>query len=84
MRLSGAVVASWCAVTELVREEREERRRVGGDRRKNPRNGRRTDDPRTRQRWQRVAWLFAAYGVYLGARALPQTVKRLFQRRVAN
>jgi hypothetical protein len=45
-----------------------------GDRRKNSRSGRRADDPRTN--WRRLAWLFAAYAVYLSVRSLPATMKK--------
>ena len=51
---------------------------VRNDRRKHSRSGRRTSDPHTN--WQRIAWLFAAYALYLSVRALPATVKNLFKR----
>jgi hypothetical protein len=54
------------------------RHTVSGDRRRNSRSGRRTSDPHTN--WRRIAWLFAAYAVYLSIRSLPTTVKRFFQR----
>jgi hypothetical protein len=57
-----------------------ERRVVGGDRRKNTRGGRRTSDPHTNWRWRRLAWLFAAYAVYLSLRSLPATLKEYFAR----
>jgi len=57
------------------------RRSVGVDRRKNPRGGRRPSDPHTNWRWRRLAWLFAAYAIYLSARALPATVKNYFTRK---
>jgi hypothetical protein len=30
--------------------------------------------------WRRVAWLFAAYALYLSIRKFPATVKRLLKR----
>jgi len=57
-----------------------ERRIDGGDRRKNSRGGRRNNDPRTNWRWRRLAWLFAAYAVYLSVRSLPVTVKSFLGR----
>jgi len=65
-------------------KERTDRRQFGKDRRKNSRNGRRTSDPHATWRWHRVAWLFAAYAAYLGARTLPETMKRLFGRKVGS
>jgi hypothetical protein len=55
-----------------------ERRIPGADRRKHPRNGRRTSDPHVN--WRRIAWLFAAYALYLSVRSLPDTVHKLFKR----
>lgn len=49
------------------------------DRRKHSRSGRRTTDPRVN--WRRIAWLFAAYAVYLSIRSLPKTLRRLIRRR---
>jgi len=54
------------------------RRGASGDRRRNSRSGRRDGDPRVN--WRRIAWLFAAYAVYVSVRALPATVKQLFTR----
>jgi hypothetical protein len=54
------------------------RRGVGKDRRKNSRGGRRDGDPHTN--WRRIAWLFAAYAVYLSVRSLPTTMKNYFKR----
>jgi hypothetical protein len=51
------------------------------DRRKNSRGGRRTSDPHNSWRWRRLAWFFAAYAVYLSARALPRTLKGYFSRK---
>jgi hypothetical protein len=48
------------------------------DRRKNSRGGRRRGDPRTH--WRRIAWLFAAYAMYLSLRSLPDTIRRRFKR----
>ena len=60
-----------------------ERRRYASsvDRRRNPRSGRRTGDPRVN--WRRIAWLFAAYAVYVSVRSLPTTVKKMFHRAAA-
>jgi hypothetical protein len=61
-----------------------DRRATGADRvdrRKNSRGGRRTSDPQNSWRWRRLAWLFAAYAVYLSARALPGTLKGYFSRK---
>jgi hypothetical protein len=66
-----------------VQTERPDRRRAGQDRRKNPRNGRRATDPHIAWKWRRVAWLFAAYAAYVSVRSLPQTLQRLFGRRVS-
>jgi hypothetical protein len=49
------------------------------DRRRRPRGGRRTGDPRVN--WRRIAWLFAGYAAYLSIRSLPGTIRRLFARR---
>jgi len=40
------------------------------------RSGRRTTDPHVN--WRRVAWLFAAYAIYLSVRSLPSTVWSFF------
>jgi len=48
------------------------------DRRRNSRSGRRATDPRTN--WRRLAWLFAAYAVYVSIRSLPGSVKTLTNR----
>jgi hypothetical protein len=56
----------------------ERRRAARGDRRRNSRSGRRMGDPHVN--WRRVAWLCAAYAVYVSVRSLPATVKRMFQR----
>jgi hypothetical protein len=60
-----------------------DRRVVGADRRKLSRGGRREADPHTSWRWRRLAWLFAAYAVYLSVRSLPATVKDFFTRKHA-
>jgi hypothetical protein len=52
------------------------------DRRKNSRNGRRGTDPRVN--WRRLAWLFAAYAVYLSIRSLPSAVRRFLDRSPEN
>ena len=56
-----------------------DKRGSSGDRRKNPRSGRRDGDPRVN--WRRLAWLFAAYAVYVSVRSLPATVKQILARR---
>jgi hypothetical protein len=56
----------------------ERRRGASGDRRKNSRSGRRDGDPRVN--WRRIAWLFAAYAVYVSVRSLPATVQQIFTR----
>jgi len=33
--------------------------------------------------WRRIAWLFAAYAVYVSVRSLPTTVKKMFHRAAA-
>ena len=48
------------------------------DRRRNSRSGRRASDPHTN--WRRIAWLFAAYAVYLSVLSLPASVKGVFNR----
>ncbi len=48
------------------------------DRRRNSRSGRRASDPH--MNWRRLAWLFAAYAVYLSIRSLPATIKRYLRR----
>jgi len=57
-----------------------ERRTDSVERRKNSRGGRRSGDPHPDWRWRRLAWLFAAYALYLSVRALPSTVKNYFNR----
>ena len=66
---------------EATRNPSRDRRTVGADRRRNSRGGRRAADPHTDWRWRRLAWLFAAYAVYLSVRSLPATVKNYFKRR---
>ena len=51
------------------------RTKPGSDRRKHSRSGRRAHDPHTN--WRRIAWLFAAYAIYLSVRALPEAMKSL-------
>jgi hypothetical protein len=58
-----------------------DRRTDGSDRRRNSRGGRRTSDPHTDWRWRRLAWLFAAYAVFVSLRSLPDAVKNYFKRR---
>jgi hypothetical protein len=58
-----------------------DRRVVDAERRRNSRGGRRTSDPHTNWRWRRLAWLFAAYAVYVSVRSLPATVKSYFARK---
>jgi len=60
-----------------------DRRSAGNDRRRNSRSGRRTNDPHVSWHWRRLAWLFAAYAVYLSVRSLPATVERRFRRQRA-
>jgi hypothetical protein len=60
-----------------------DRRRVQNDRRRHSRSGRRASDPHLRWHWRRLAWLFAAYAVYLSVRSLPTTLKKRFQRTAA-
>jgi len=55
-----------------------DRRVPGADRRKRSRSGRRASDPHVN--WRRLAWLFAAYALYLSVRSLPETVRNLFNR----
>jgi len=55
-----------------------DRREPGADRRKRSRSGRRASDPHVN--WRRLAWLFAAYALYLSVRSLPDTVRNLFKR----
>jgi hypothetical protein len=52
-------------------------RRSAADRRKRSRSGRRSSDPHVN--WQRIAWLFAGYALYLSVRSLPATVRNLFK-----
>jgi hypothetical protein len=61
-------------VPETTRAIPERREAPRGDRRKNPRSGRRAGDPHTN--WRRLAWLFAAYATYLSIRSLTATMKR--------
>jgi hypothetical protein len=69
-------------VPELKVSNKERRGASGGDRRRNSRSGRRDGDPRVN--WRRLAWLFAAYAVYVSVRSLPATVKKMFQRTPAS
>ncbi len=75
---TGARVAFPPSVTDT--RVSKERRNAGSDRRKNSRSGRRTSDPRDNWYWRRLAWLFAAYAVYLSVRSLPATMKNYFAR----
>jgi hypothetical protein len=65
-------------VREPKVSNKERRYGSSGDRRRNPRNGRRSGDPRVN--WRRLGWLAAAYALYISARSLPATVKNLFRR----
>jgi hypothetical protein len=57
----------------------ERRGAVRSDRRKHSRSGRRAKDPRFN--WQRLAWLFAGYAIFLSIRSLPATLRqKLFSR----
>jgi len=84
--MEGPSVAPWLHLRRGVPEpnvpERERRGTSNGDRRRNPRNGRRDGDPRVN--WRRVAWLFATYAFYVSVRSLPATVKQMFRRTPAN
>jgi len=61
---------------------RNERRDAGNtDRRKHSRSGRRAGDPHTTRRWQRLAWVCAAYGAFIGLRFIPSAIRRLFAPR---
>jgi hypothetical protein len=60
-------------------QSRENRRQdVRGDRRRRSRGGRRDGDPHSN--WRRVAWLFAAYALFISVRSLPETARRFFSR----
>jgi hypothetical protein len=60
----------------------ERRARVRSDRRKRSRSGRRSRDPHFH--WNRLAWLFAAYAIFLSIRSLPATLRqKLFTRSTA-
>jgi len=67
-----------CADVAETHVSSSEKRGPHGDRRKNSRSGRRDGDPRVN--WRRIAWLFAAYAVYVSVRSLPATVKQIFNR----
>ncbi|HMF99085.1 MAG TPA: hypothetical protein VKE96_32515 [Vicinamibacterales bacterium] len=77
-------------VVETTSQIPERRGTPSGDRRSNPRSGRRAADPHTN--WRRIAWLFAAYATFLSirslpaamTRSLPDTVKRAVPDRVRN
>jgi len=60
-------------VPELILPTPDRRVMSGGDRRRNSRGGRRASDPH--RNWRRLAWLFAAYAVYLTLRSLPSMMK---------
>jgi hypothetical protein len=69
------------AVTPVANFGTNERRAAGrGDRRKQSRNGRRSDDPRGG--WRQLAWLFAAYAAYLSVRSIPEKLRHFFGRYV--
>jgi len=54
----------------------------GGDRRRQSRSGRRTDDPHVSPwHWRRAAWLFAAYVAFLSIRSMPATVRKWLKPR---
>jgi len=69
-------------VPELKVSNMERRYASGGDRRRHSRNGRRAGDPRVN--WRRLAWLVAAYAVYVSLRSLPATVRKMFQHTAAS
>jgi len=56
-----------------------DRRRVS-DRRRHSRSGRRANDPHVEWHWRRLAWLFAAYALFVSVRSLPASVKQYLQR----
>jgi hypothetical protein len=68
-------------VIEANATTEERRRATGADRRRYSRSGRRATDPHFN--WRRVAWLFAAYAVYLSIRSLPSVVRKFFRREPA-
>jgi len=75
-RYSGVPVALRHGVAEKPLVPGPDRRLAArGDRRRNSRSGRRTDDPHTN--WRRIAWLFAAYAIYLTVCSLPDALKSL-------
>jgi hypothetical protein len=76
--LGGVEVATPTHVPDPNVLNQERRTTSNGDRRRNSRSGRRTGDPRVS--WRRLAWLFAAYALYVSVRSLPATLKGMFQR----
>jgi hypothetical protein len=74
----GAAVAYSLHVLEPNVQNRDRRGVRSGDRRRNSRSGRRDGDPHVN--WRRLAWLFAAYAVYVSVRSLPTAVKKMFHR----
>ena len=76
--LRGARVACLSGVTDTTIPTIERRSKPRTDRRKQSRGGRRTADPHVN--WRRIAWVFAAYAIYLSVRSLPASVWRFFKR----
>jgi hypothetical protein len=74
----GVPVASLRLVPELTVPVADRRRL--SDRRRNSRSGRRATDPHVEWHWRRLAWLFAAYALFVSARSLPASVKNYLRR----
>jgi len=69
---------AWLAnVSENSKATTERRSSDRSDRRENSRGGRRGSDPHVN--WQRVAWLFALYAIFMSVRSLPSTVWKFFK-----
>jgi hypothetical protein len=71
----------WRCILNSVRVETtiptpERRGAARTDRRKRSRSGRRSHDPHFN--WQRLAWLFAGYAIFLSIRSLPATLRQRF------
>jgi hypothetical protein len=76
--IHGVAVAYFGDVPDKPMPTTERRVRPRTDRRHHSRGGRRRSDPHVN--WERLAWLFAVYAIYLSLRSLPSTVVNYFKK----
>ena len=75
--IHGVAVACFGHVPDNSMPTTERRATQRTDRRQHSRGGRRRSDPHVN--WQRLAWLFAVYAIFMSLRSLPSTVVSFFK-----